>query len=539
VRDAEAATPQVGFYEWFWATSALALTFVLIEPVFHRCGHLDSSCYLNDTILVPSLLHSKSVLVIGLWVLGFAIWQCRLTWQDLGLVASQLRLPAIAIVFSLGWALSTAEPNYWWGNSFWIDRLLLVGLGLLTLFRPAFIGAFVLMAYMLTGQYNQPLQFSWTDKLVIYQLGLVIFLFLAWRSVLGRRMTENSAFILICAVLGQWYIVPAIGKLRIGWLSENKLANLVASAWHQNGWLSWLSADALGQVLQLIDFSNLFLLLGGMCTEFAVICFLVSRRLTFVLLAMCAILHISIFATSGIFFWKWVVFELALIAGLSRIPLASCPIVFGWRQGLLTCGIMGALAFTSDRVVNLAWYDEPYAYRFRFQATGISGSQYELIAADFAPYDLPFAQARFYFLTERKQLVGTFGTTQTEEIHYFFQRPWRAQVDDIDRVVENLGQLRANGPKAQEMQEFLARFIRAANDKVASGRSTADILGFLVAPHHIHTAQRADASLPRFYRQERLRKVDVFLEERLLDDARASLVFEEHVLQVTSEATTQ
>ena len=108
-------------------------------------------------------------------------------------------------------------------HSFWPDRLLLAGLGLLTIYRPAFMGAFLLVAYMLTGQYNEPLQFSWTDKLVIYQLGVVIFLFLAVRSVLGRRMTQNAPFILMCAVLAQWYFVPAIGKLELAGFGKTTL----------------------------------------------------------------------------------------------------------------------------------------------------------------------------------------------------------------------------------------------------------------------------------------------------------------------------
>ena len=91
------------------------------------------------------------------------------------------------------------------------------------------------------------------------------------------------------------------------------------------------------------------------------------------------IFHLGVFAVSGICFWKWMMVDgTLLIIFLARDSGRVFPI-FTRRHFVLSLFlILGGLFWF--RPVNLAWYDSPTTYAYRFVGVGESGATYSPVA---------------------------------------------------------------------------------------------------------------------------------------------------------------
>jgi hypothetical protein len=492
--------------------------FLLVEPIAFACGHLPASVYDRPVIGLGALGHAAPLIMLSGSVLAVTVFHGRLRWQAMEL-GTLVRWLALANCVALAWAYSTYPYNYWLDRSHDLDRFLLFVLPWLVLWHPGFLGVFLAQAYLMAGQFNEPLQYSWTDKLLLFEVLLLLFVFV-WLTLATRRGLLPFVAAALCLV-ALYYVVPAGGKLALGWLSRNDQANIVLSAWHQNGWLDGLGAVGRSRVVAVVQWTAPLLKLATLVCEIGVVIMLAHRRVAVGLLAGCVAMHLGIMLTTGIFFWKWIVLDASLAAVVLWLPAVDTRRLFGPVQAAVGIGIVAVLFVVHRRPVILAWYDSPMAFQFRIEAVGAGGTSYEVTPAMLAPYDLPFAQGRFYFLTDIPMLVDCLGSTPRWDMLQALEGARTA--DDLAAIRRVSGSPRTDAASAERYEQLLQRFFRHEQ----TPRATSWMSRLPAPPQHIWTAPHRGDGQPAYHGQDAIETVRVRLREALFPDRQLHLVGDE------------
>lgn len=509
-----------------WAFQALACFFLffLIEPILHGCGRIFASMYSSPVLIFEATKYKRPWALILLSLLPLIFWrQYRWTSSELG---SRIRWIIGLIAVTLALPFSTYSYNYFFDQPHYFDRGLLAALAMGTFVHPFFLPLFLLQIYIVTGQFNHPapMAFTWTDKILLYQL-LGIAVAMLPLKLFNRRIGWVPYFIVAVAAIASFYLLPGIGKLKMEWLQINQTSNIIKAAHFQNGWLK--DPEVYQSVLKMAAATDWLLKPTTLFIELAMV-LVFFRRWVAVLMFICAAgFHIGIFVSSGIFFWKWVVVELALVCMILTIPRSLAGSMFNGRQVAIAACFVAMFSFWSSRVVNLAWYDTNLAFHFNYEAVGKSGKRYEVPPYLFAPYDLPFAKGRFYFLTDRPQMVDCLGATWDKETLMNLR-----ECDSPDEFVDVHRQFGKSAYHEKSVRDFdllTQRYFAWRNRGNRVGSPT----GWLAAPYHI--SSNAVSADPRsvYDAQETIERVDVRLQEALtLENGDYAIVFDDIVHSV-------
>jgi hypothetical protein len=230
---------------------------------------------------------------------------------------------------------------------------------------------------------------------------------------------------------------------------------------------------------ELVVALNWLLVPTAIVVELAAVLILLGRRSALAVLVALPGLHLAVFVLSGIFFWKWMILEAALIvffARCDRDTLAS----FGPALVLLAL----PFAMLSPRlfgVATLAWYDTPYSVNLELEAVGASGTVYRVDRDDMAPYEVLLTQGRLGFLAKPGMLVGSLGTALDWNVASRINQARSA--DDLSEAEAEFG---VNQYQEDDSLVF-DRFVRARFDQWVDQPP-------IRPPHHIWTG-RAPAFL--------------------------------------------
>lgn len=176
---------------------------------------------------------------------------------------------------------------------------------------------------------SSPLWFSFTDKLLCFYAGLAIFSgHILSRTLISLKtrsprwlfstiehdkeivddVLTRSLFIAVAAS----YFASGIEKLMIGWIYRNDISQLYLSSVFQ------LRFSFFGGLYKSIASGLQFLSVPSQAVAVVIEllpAFLITNPyaiLASLSLILVVVLHISIFITSGIFFWKWIIIDLLL-----------------------------------------------------------------------------------------------------------------------------------------------------------------------------------------------------------------------------------
>jgi hypothetical protein len=263
--------------------------------------------------------------------------------------------------------------------------------------------------------------------------------------------------------------------------------------------------------------------LATLACEIGVVIMLAHRRVAVGLLAACAAMHMGILLTTGIFFWKWIVLDASLAAVVLWLPAGDARRLFGPVPAAVGMGIVAVLFVAHRRPVILAWYDSPMAFQFRIEAVGDGGTAYEVTPATLAPYDLPFAQGRFYCLTDTPMLVDCLGSTPRWDMVQALESARTAE--DLAAVRRVYGSPRTDAASAQRFEELLRRFFRHEQRP----RTTSWMARLPAPPQHIWTAPHSGDGQMTYQGQESIGSVRIRLREALFPDRQLRVVGDEVV----------
>lgn len=461
-------------------TGVLLLIFHFLNEFIRKRSRIPDEAYGNAIPSLALLTQYKSVLLmIGLSI-AFGLGWRKLSWKEID-PPGRLRLFVGILVFTLAWAFSAYDYNFFFGRAHLFERLALLLLAGLSLWRPPFVAFFLMLALLVASQFNVPMdQFSWTDKRVLFDiLGLFVSFLLA-RLFLpdsARRAFVIAAFSLLAAN----YVGSGISKLQLGWIGRERLSFLFVAAF-DNGWLRFLGEEGMSRVASLHDLLNLPFLLATLVIEGGAILALVHRRVAAVFCVLWIALHLAIFASSGILFWKWIVLDAAFI------PLAWKENIW-WDQpkalralpAVLSVAIIALAHFVWEPTM-LGWYDTPVSGVFRFEAIGQSGATQEITPADFAPYDFPMAQGRFDYILETEPIVSTYSSIH-ESDRLDALVTLRTTGEATAWKLANATARKVSQKRAARFDRFISEFFRSMNQR--KGRRL--WFNVLASPQHIWT----------------------------------------------------
>lgn len=467
-------------------------------------------------------LHEAGWRLLPLLALGSLVllrWR-QLQWQELG-GGRSLRGLILAPVVIFAWKFSTYDYNLFLDQGHYQERMLLLLLAALVYVHPGFIVPFLASLHLTLEQFTRldALAYSMTDKSMPLQF---LLLFAALLLLRGLCRVPHQVFVVVTlGLVGGAYFAAGWAKLALpggplAWLLENRLDNLFVSS-HVNGWLVSMSDETVFAIAAVLRHADLLLNVLTLATELAGLFFLFSRRWAIGLLLVMVGMHVAIVAASGIFFWKWIVVDLAIAAYLVKGPRDVLSRAFNRRNGFI-CALIVLLQPWLFAFTALGWYDSAVNQHYEFEVVGESGRRYDVGRNFFAPFDISFAQNRHPYLNERPRLVGTYGSMMDVG-------PFRdVEHGGRDAAIQWLSaeKLPADPARSAELDRFLQRFFGTLNRR---GDKT-HALSLFAAPIHIYSQAPRES---RYRMQEpvcevRVRYVETYYDGRSVETLRNEVV---------------
>jgi hypothetical protein len=132
--------------------------FMLLQKLLRHVPHLAPTAYARPSVLIElagATLHSwLALLLLALLALAARarLWQTWDRYQDLG----RLRPVVIVVLLMVTWIAAGYDQNSFFGQSHGVDRVALVGLALLSIWRPGALLAFLWWPMPCFGNLTSP-----------------------------------------------------------------------------------------------------------------------------------------------------------------------------------------------------------------------------------------------------------------------------------------------------------------------------------------------------------------------------------------------
>jgi hypothetical protein len=445
----------------------------------------------------------------------------HLRWRDLD-PGCHTRWLIGTVAGILVWTFTTYDVNLYYDQSHVLDRLLLVGLWVAVLFHPMAIAPLLVVMMAIATQGHYPLPegpWMWPDKRLPLDILILFTAYALLAAGLRKRIRPNLLPFLLLCMVGGTYAHAAINKVLLGpnvltWVFDNDLSNLVVSSHVHGGWLRGIGHEGVLSYAGFVGGFGVLLSAGTLLAEGAGLLILVHWKLTRFILVGFAALHLGILATSGIFFWKWIAADIALLiyfvllrrdaADSDDEAVRERPKVF-FRPALLALGL--AVIIFSPRYFNnvsFAWFDTRLTNHFEIYGIGDSGARYRIDPRFFAPYDIIIQQSRHYYAAPAPVIAGTYGTTSRWDLVEALDA---ATPETLGEVRRRFGRLQLSPPLANRLFRLVHRYL--SNAERRGGRRSA--LSWLAPPFHFQSTA-ADNS---FDFQEPLAAVEIRFVEHL------------------------
>lgn len=403
----------------------------------------------------------------------------KLSWSNLD-GGKYIRVIVGTAVMVLAWKFSAYDFNMYVGQPHYLERFLVLSLGLLTLVNPTFCVPFLFCLVFTARQVEAGLGlYSWTDKLT--PVGMIV-LFQAYLLLNCCRKLSCSTFLFLAlSFVGSHMFLPGVSKLTVGpewhsWILENRLDNLIVSS-YLNGWWYFLEESSVLAIANFVSKINIPFLAFAAGIELVAIVILVHRKFSMVALAGFIMLHAGIATSAGVCFWKWAVLDAAIIYVLWKLDKGTIKKLYTPSNLVLSA----LLIFYSPKFfsnLELGWLDSRVNQLYEFEAVGESGAEYRLGRNFFSPFDLDFAQNRFYFIDTNPIVAKTGGSVYSYKVFKGYQ----------DNPFETLAQRQQAKPRklnerrVAHFDKFIRNYFQNLNARGSKSFWLSDYFG---APNHI------------------------------------------------------
>ncbi|UVO39201.1 hypothetical protein KUL72_13045 [Bradyrhizobium arachidis] len=208
--------------------------------------------------------------------------------------------------------------------------------------------------------------------------------------------------------------------------------------------------------------------------------------------------HIGVFIFSGIFFWKWMLLNGAII-----VAWPGRAVCVDLRVRLLAC-VLTVLSPQFFGIIELGWYDTPALNRIQILAVDEDGAQFPVPAAFFRAYSFAFVSTLNWGAETQGGLypTGTWGSTKEWDV---MQAALNCKTQNTRRL--ELG--RFVHPK-------LAEFVRATHAERRAEQVQGAADGIYFYPHHVFSNPFAYEQFSQL-KLDRIRSYVILAEELCTD----------------------
>ena len=481
--------------------------FMALEWGIMQTAGLGQDAY-NQPFIVVELIKNFMGPQLVIWMFVFihvvrsrSIWQSWSSFEN----GATIRWVITFIAIILGWSFSTYDYNLYFNQGHHLDRIFVLSLIPCIFWRPFFVWPFVLQLVTVLWQFNYPMGgYSVAEQFLLVRILVLFLAMFTLQGITGNHKINDFIFISLTLIASS-YFWPGIGKIRLNWIAHGHIYFLLFNT-YTNGWLAFLDPRIIETIGILFSYFDWPMRLGTLLLEFGAIFSLWRRSTLKMFLGGWILFHFGIFAMSGIFFWKWVLLDAAvLILFLKDKQIQSLPIFSRGYFVLSILLIAGCQLWFKP--VNLAWYDARASYSARFKAIGKSGKEYFLSPHFFAPYDYQFTINGFNSYCRIPNLKITWGATFDPIIARSLRQA--TTPEDVFGLEKKLGKILYNPNRVVTMDKFLVRFFVNLNER----GSKKTWLSHVQSPPQLWTFSKGNL----FANQEKIIKLKIYQVMSLFD----------------------
>ncbi len=521
--------------------------YCLSQLYYYRIASLPQEAYFSNSIFFH--LIKENLFIVPFYAVLLLISFCRYKAIGYEIIDSdntvKIKYFIFAVSLVVAYSFATYDYNLYFDNSHLVDRLILIGLSLSLLWSPLFLPIFVVFALAMMAQFSWPLgNYSITDKRMMFSI-LILFNSFLYTKLLFKRVSSINFIFVALYLYSISYFVPGFSKLESGWTVTNNLYNLVVSS-YSNGWLEAIDERNLLNIVSIFQFLNKPIQIGAVIVELVGIFFLAHRYAPYIILPSLVFFHVSIFALTGIFFWKVIILNICLLFLIASLKSSSkdhlfskiycflfvvmtaiSPFSFDWLYSILKSD-----SVISSKPIDLTWYDTKLNTFYELEAVGASGEVYRISRNFMSPYDIIFVQNRFQYLDDREISTLTYGAVglNQENIHFEIERvsQYDAQESDVSILLDELESQYGTNFYSEEKSDIFSNFIKVYFSNLNKRQSKKMLLSHIPTAHHIWTLPKGDDNVFKFQEvveSVRIKAVKVYfdgkeihiLEEVILD----------------------
>ena len=207
-------------------------------------------------------------------------------------------------------------------------------------------------------------------------------------------------------------IKATLGDSPIDWVLNNRTELLVLAAWN-NGVLP-VSFHAALPPLTYELIANVRVVTNSFTIAIQMLAVVAILRIRWAIaVTLCYdLLHLVIFVTTGIFFWKFILLNLAIVAALSVIGMREIP--RRMKYALASTVVCSPLIFTI--LPSFAWLDTPSVNHVQLYAVTEDGAEFPVPTSYFLGASVNLAQDRLVWPAKGPFPTETWGTTRDNTI---------------------------------------------------------------------------------------------------------------------------
>ncbi len=368
----------------------------------------------------------------------------------------------------------------------------------IAMFRPPF--AIPLMVYVSLYKFvvarSTGIAVSVTDYTPLIEIGLLLaiggFFFAALERVGTPKFVHYNELVRVedrlppltvltlfaIAVHFGNYFWSAIAKYTLdggvlSWLLDNDTSNLYLIA-QEMGMLPFSHFEGLASSAYVV-LSNTVLLVNLLTLVSQTLAVILIHRVRWIIWTMIFydLMHVAIYFVSGIFFWKWILLNLAIIFAMRAERHRILPRLVRMAGSIAV--MTGIIVFWTAQ---LGWYDTPTLNKAYFEVVTTDGQVYEVPTNFFLSASVTFAQMRVAGPFYGHFPIGTYGTTHSNNTR---GKAERCRLD----LRPAKSSLAVNGALGTQQSLSLERYINTHHAFVLDTVDQTGRLSYNWYPHHI------------------------------------------------------
>lgn len=343
-------------------------------------------------------LYQYSSLSLILFILA-PIFIYRLTWEkliDKNFISIKYFILFILSIYA--WGVITLDYNLYFNQAYHLDRIILLILFILSFRFPLALVYFTILSLIFFNQVSYPNLECDFPKVYVYIKPLleVLILFIVFMFVkkIYKKLSILAFFIVVLCFHASNYFIPGLGKVLlseqyIDWIWVNDLGNILIAKYSQ-GWLATLiDIDTMQIIVSWVSYFTVPMQVFAFLIQTIVLFIFINKRFSVILFISFELLHLGIFMASGIFFWRWMLLNFAIVYVIQNLDTEHIKKVFNYKIMLFTMPFI-MLGYGFFHSYWLAWYDTPLNNFHKVYAITDDGEKYEVDINLFAPYDRAF-----------------------------------------------------------------------------------------------------------------------------------------------------